>query len=80
MRLGWGAEQMAVTAGVAASLNALPDWWEKIDNDPKWQQYSFVALAAAYGVVGLVALVQLARIQLRVPEYGWTTQKARPAR
>ncbi|KAJ8564827.1 hypothetical protein K7X08_001287 [Anisodus acutangulus] len=28
-----------------------------------------------YGVVSAVALVQLIRIQMRVPEYGWTTQK-----
>mmetsp|Transcript_5518 Transcript_5518/g.20122 ORF Transcript_5518/g.20122 Transcript_5518/m.20122 type:complete len:280 (+) Transcript_5518:394-1233(+) len=33
------------------------------------------SLAGAYGLVALVALVQLVRIQLRVPEYGWTTQK-----
>ncbi|KAL2636132.1 hypothetical protein R1flu_007611 [Riccia fluitans] len=35
----------------------------------------FHGLAAAYGVIALIALIQLARIQLRVPEYGWTTQK-----
>jgi hypothetical protein len=28
------------------------------------------ALAGAYGVIALVALVQLFRIQFRVPEYG----------
>lgn len=36
---------------------------------------AFYGLAAGYGVVALVALVQLLRIQARVPEYGWTTQK-----
>ncbi len=56
-------------------LGRLPSWWEDIDDDPKWQEYSFVVLSAAYGFITLVALVQLIRIQRRVPEYGWTTQK-----
>lgn len=60
---------------LSGPLQSLPDWWEKIDEDPKWQEYAFLSLAAAYGLVGTVALVQLLRIQLRVPEYGWTTQK-----
>ena len=32
-------------------------------------------LAIGYGAIALVAVVQLIRIQMRVPEYGWTTQK-----
>jgi hypothetical protein len=32
-------------------------------------------LAAGYGAIALVAALQLVRIQMRVPEYGWTTQK-----
>lgn len=48
---------------------------EEIDDDPEWQRVSFIVLACAYGIVGAVALVQLIRIELRVPEYGWTTQK-----
>jgi Protein of unknown function (DUF1084) len=32
-------------------------------------------LAIGYGAIALVAAVQLIRIQMRVPEYGWTTQK-----
>lgn len=59
----------------AMAVAALPHWWEKIDHDTKWQEYSFVALAVAYGIIALVAIVQLVRIQQRVPEYGWTTQK-----
>ncbi|KAB2603358.1 tobamovirus multiplication protein 1-like [Pyrus ussuriensis x Pyrus communis] len=35
----------------------------------------YCILSASYGLVSLVALVQLGRIQLRVPEYGWTIQK-----
>ena len=59
----------------AMAVAALPDWWQRIDHDTKWQEYSFVALAIAYGLIALVAIVQLVRIQQRVPEYGWTTQK-----
>ena len=32
-------------------------------------------LALLYLSLGITALVQLIRIQLRLPEYGWTTQK-----
>ena len=32
-------------------------------------------LAVGYGAIAVVAAVQLGRIQMRVPEYGWTTQK-----
>lgn len=53
----------------------LPDWWHKLEDDPEVQKYSNILIAASYGLVGLVALVQLIRIHLRVPEYGWTTQK-----
>ncbi|KAA0035973.1 protein TOM THREE-like protein 1 [Cucumis melo var. makuwa] len=50
-------------------------WWQEINYSRLWQDRIFFTLAALYGVVGIVALVQLVRIQLRVPEYGWTTQK-----
>lgn len=53
----------------------LPDWWQKIDSSKAWQVGAFDALAVAYGLIATVALVQIVRIQLRVPEYGWTTQK-----
>ncbi|XP_058096828.1 tobamovirus multiplication protein 1-like isoform X1 [Magnolia sinica] len=51
------------------------DWWKEIDESDEWQHIIFHTLCAAYAVVSFVALVQLIRIQLRVPEYGWTTQK-----
>uniref|UniRef100_A0A7S0R8K2 THH1/TOM1/TOM3 domain-containing protein n=1 Tax=Chlamydomonas leiostraca TaxID=1034604 RepID=A0A7S0R8K2_9CHLO len=54
---------------------ALPDWWHKIDDSPEFQEYSNYGLAISYALIGVVALVQLVRIHLRVPEYGWTTQK-----
>ncbi|KAK4748923.1 hypothetical protein SAY87_015509 [Trapa incisa] len=50
-------------------------WWEDVNNSPLWQDRIFHVLAALYGVVAVVALIQLVRIQLRVPEFGWTTQK-----
>uniref|UniRef100_A0A7S2QVE3 THH1/TOM1/TOM3 domain-containing protein n=1 Tax=Chlamydomonas chlamydogama TaxID=225041 RepID=A0A7S2QVE3_9CHLO len=53
----------------------IPEWWHNVENDPKFQLYANYGLAGAYGLIAAVALVQLARIQLRVPEYGWTTQK-----
>lgn len=51
------------------------------DPDDAWlehdweRQYSYVALSVGFGLIALIALVQLIRIQMRVPEYGWTTQK-----
>jgi len=46
-------------------------WW----NNPRAQDITFDVLAGCYAVIALVALIQLLRIQRRVPEYGWTTQK-----
>ncbi|KAJ6849325.1 tobamovirus multiplication protein 1 [Iris pallida] len=49
--------------------------WEEIDESIEWQDGIFFSLAAASALVSAIALIQLIRIQLRVPEYGWTTQK-----
>ncbi|XXG61227.1 hypothetical protein AAC387_Pa04g2938 [Persea americana] len=54
----------------------MEDWWKEIDESKQWQKAVFYSLCASYATVACVALVQLIRIQLRVPEYGWTTQKA----
>ncbi|XP_019073151.2 tobamovirus multiplication protein 1 [Vitis vinifera] len=51
------------------------DWWKEIDESEQWQQGIFYTLCASYALVSMIALVQLFRIQFRVPEYGWTTQK-----
>ncbi|KAF8389606.1 hypothetical protein HHK36_024125 [Tetracentron sinense] len=51
------------------------DWWEEVNNSQMWQTRIFHVLAGLYGLVAVIALIQLARIELRVPEYGWTTQK-----
>ncbi|KAJ9169076.1 hypothetical protein P3X46_020544 [Hevea brasiliensis] len=51
------------------------NWWDEINESTRWQDGIFYALCAAYALVSSVALIQLIRIELRVPEYGWTTQK-----
>lgn len=56
-------------------VNNLSSWWDDINNDGGWQEGIFYTLCAAYSLVGVIALIQLVRIQIRVPEYGWTTQK-----
>ncbi|XP_031127031.1 tobamovirus multiplication protein 1-like [Ipomoea triloba] len=51
------------------------NWWNEINESVKWQDGIFYSLCVAYGLVSAVALIQLIRIELRVPEFGWTTQK-----
>ncbi|XP_027340819.1 protein TOM THREE HOMOLOG 1 isoform X1 [Abrus precatorius] len=65
----------AVFAVAALDLTESSNWWRDINDSPLWQDRIFHVLAILYGIVAAVALVQLVRIQLRVPEYGWTTQK-----
>jgi len=62
----------------ASQLQDFPSWWTDLENNPTLQQYANYGLGAAYGLIAAVALIQLVRIQLRVPEYGWTTQKVFP--
>ncbi|CAN6282421.1 unnamed protein product [Urochloa humidicola] len=65
-----------VAAAAAGGLAlALRGWWEEVNGSPAWQDGAFFSLTAAYALVSAVALIQLIRIQLRVPEIGWTTQK-----
>ena len=70
-----GVPAMAVVAVAALDLTESSNWWRDINRSPLWQDRIFHLLAILYGIVAAVALVQLVRIQLRVPEYGWTTQK-----
>ncbi|CAN6300289.1 unnamed protein product, partial [Urochloa humidicola] len=65
----------AATSASASVLNGAVDWWRDVNESPLWQDRIFHALAVLYGIVSAVALVQLIRIECRVPEYGWTTQK-----
>ncbi|KAJ9159653.1 hypothetical protein P3X46_025141 [Hevea brasiliensis] len=62
-------------AVIAYKLRDASSWWQDINESVVWQDRIFHVLAVLYGLVAAVALVQLVRIQLRVPEYGWTTQK-----
>ncbi|KAH0780634.1 hypothetical protein KY290_000232 [Solanum tuberosum] len=69
-----GPSEKAVTV-VAYHLNDAINWWDDVNKSADGQNLIFHVLAILYGVVAFVALVQLIRIQMRVPEYGWTTQK-----
>ncbi|KAJ8441579.1 hypothetical protein Cgig2_003085 [Carnegiea gigantea] len=69
-------DSSTATAAVAAYvLRDAYSWWDDINESRLWQDRIFHVLAILYGIVSAVALIQLARIQLRVPAYGWTTQK-----
>lgn len=70
------AETEDSSAAVAPYVvNLAAEWWDNINKSHVWQDRIFHILVILYGIVSAVALVQLVRIQLRVPEYGWTTQK-----
>lgn len=72
---------LASEAAGGNSTVDLPNWWDQSNAwledhcDSKYGGCYFYYLAGAYAILAIVALVQLIRIQLRVPEYGWTTQK-----
>ncbi|PIN21142.1 hypothetical protein CDL12_06161 [Handroanthus impetiginosus] len=51
------------------------NWWDEINESVKWQDGIFFTLCAAYAFVSLVALIQLIRIEIRLHECRWTTQK-----
>ncbi|XP_071696922.1 tobamovirus multiplication protein 1-like [Rutidosis leptorrhynchoides] len=53
----------------------LTNWWDEINESRNWQDGIFFALCGFYALVSAIALIQLIRIEIRVPEYGWTTQK-----
>uniref|UniRef100_A0A1J3JTE4 Tobamovirus multiplication protein 3 n=1 Tax=Noccaea caerulescens TaxID=107243 RepID=A0A1J3JTE4_NOCCA len=59
----------------ALNLKDATNWWSDVNESPVWQDSIFYILAVLYGIVSVIAVIQLVRIQLRVPEYGWTTQK-----
>ncbi|PKA66189.1 hypothetical protein AXF42_Ash006886 [Apostasia shenzhenica] len=65
----------SVPSVAAYALGSASDLWEDVNESPVWQQRIFYILAALYGLVSFVALIQLIRIECRVPEFGWTTQK-----
>lgn len=66
---------MDVPVEAVAVMKGASDWWQEVNNSAVWQDRSFHTLAVLFGLVSAVALIQLFRIECRVPEYGWTTQK-----
>ncbi|XP_055807264.1 tobamovirus multiplication protein 1-like [Solanum dulcamara] len=62
-------------ARIPVELGLPSKWWDEVNESVEWQDGIFYSLSAAFALVSSVALIQLIRIQLRVPEYGWTTQK-----
>lgn len=60
---------------IPVELGLQAKWWDEINESVEWQDGIFYSLCAAFALVSSVALIQLIRIHLRVPEYGWTTQK-----
>ncbi|MFS7979203.1 hypothetical protein Hanom_Chr10g00924671 [Helianthus anomalus] len=72
----WPASAYVADAqSLTGSIRLLNKLWNDVAESQKWQEGVFYALCAGYALVSLIALVQLVRIQMRVPEYGWTTQK-----
>ncbi|XP_015574319.1 tobamovirus multiplication protein 1 isoform X1 [Ricinus communis] len=67
--------RMSVELGPMEIVGLVGNWWDEINDTAEWQDGIFYALCAAYALVSSIALIQLIRIELRVPEYGWTTQK-----
>ncbi|KAK9681572.1 hypothetical protein RND81_10G012000 [Saponaria officinalis] len=51
------------------------NWWEEINSSVVWQDVTFFTLSALFALVSSFALIQLIRIDFRVPGYKWTTQK-----
>ncbi|MED6147086.1 E3 ubiquitin-protein ligase tom1 [Stylosanthes scabra] len=66
---------MEMELRLAPALFNYRSWWDQVNNNTDWQNAIFYFLCAAYALGSSVALIQLIRIELRVPEFGWTTQK-----
>ncbi|TXG47066.1 hypothetical protein EZV62_026360 [Acer yangbiense] len=69
------SSSMTITTPFLEIAALMTSWWDEINDSTQWQDGIFFALCATYALVSTVALIQLIRIELRVPEYGWTTQK-----
>ncbi|WMV44969.1 hypothetical protein MTR67_038354 [Solanum verrucosum] len=56
-------------------INWVTNWWYDINKSIQWQHGIFFTLCALYSFVSIIALIQVIRIHLRIPLYGWSTQK-----
>ncbi|KAG0471656.1 hypothetical protein HPP92_016202 [Vanilla planifolia] len=72
---GSDVEVETTLALVASVAGRGIEWWNEIDESEEWQRGLYHALCGCFSLLSLVALVQLMRIQVRVPEFNWTTQK-----
>ncbi|PKU72429.1 tobamovirus multiplication protein 1 isoform X1 [Dendrobium catenatum] len=73
--ISWAVEADATVGLVNAIAGKGLQWWNEINESDEWQRWLYYTLCGCYCFTSLVALVQIIRIQFRVPEYGWTTQK-----
>jgi len=64
-------EQLKLTLSLFFSFSDSSSWFHR----DSIHSPLFYTLCAAYSLISFIALIQLIRIELRVPEYGWTTQK-----
>ncbi|XP_021719681.1 tobamovirus multiplication protein 1-like [Chenopodium quinoa] len=65
-------EKLVNNVGIGRLITS---WWNEINDSVGWQDAIFFTLSALFTLISSVALVQLIRIELRVPEYRWTLQK-----
>ncbi|CAL9172970.1 unnamed protein product [Musa hybrid cultivar] len=63
------------SSSVVLALRTASAWWDEVNDSSLWQDRIFHALSLLFGLISAVALIQLIRIECRVPEFGWTTQK-----
>ncbi|XP_020581333.1 tobamovirus multiplication protein 3-like [Phalaenopsis equestris] len=64
-----------MASAATTAVNSASEWWDEVNESAVWQNRIFLTLASLFGLISFVALIQLIRIECRVPEYGWTTQK-----
>ncbi|CAL9749218.1 unnamed protein product [Musa acuminata subsp. burmannicoides] len=63
------------SSSAVLALRTASAWWDEVNDSNLWQDRIFHALSLLFGLISAVALIQLIRIECRVPEFGWTTQK-----
>ncbi|XP_042429028.1 tobamovirus multiplication protein 3-like isoform X2 [Zingiber officinale] len=64
-----------VSSPALLALRSGTGWSDEVNGSALWQDRIFHTLALLYGLLSAIALIQLIRIECRVPEFGWTAQK-----